>query len=491
MSYVLKAEDLRRIDRPTRGKAGRDADAFLGELQRHLDGSDLIVRLGAASDDQESVISRDPFGEWVTGRYIGDVRLGDRTLRIAPRVGHDVVEGWLATVMNLVALPESSTGEHSDVFVARLLAILWCRAIEGASRHGPPSFRAERSYEGLHVRGALDVRGTAALRARGSAHLRSTARFRDLQNDVARTLVAADRTLGQHLRGVPWRTRTTEALNAQLVAAVGARPRLPSLRDLGRHRYTPITRPYRDAAMLSHRIASQLGTAFQADAGSCDGLLLDVAELWELFLLQATRDAFPDDVVEHGTPEGEDEQRTYLLSSPQQRRGLGRLKPDIVVRRTDGSIRAVLDAKYKSLAFRRPDRSDGVDRADLYQLASYLSRYDPSGDAVGALLYPDALRSEGQAPARAQEGSPWSVEDRWAVHFATVPVTREAARDRIRQLLASLQGELIGRNRSHSEIGSELQRPPNWTFTEHLLDDLEVDFQSADRCVVRRETNHE
>lgn len=437
MSYVLPAEDLRRIGLPSKSKPASTATAFLKDLQRHLDDSDLVVRLGAASDDEEPVISRNPVGDWVTGRYIGDVRLGDRTLRIAPRVGEDVVQGWLATVTNLVALPESSTGEQSDVFVARLLAILWCRAIERASRHGPPSFRAEHSYEGLHVRGALDVRGTAALRARGSVHLRSTARFRDLNNDVARTLVQAERTLGQHLRGVPWRTRTTEALNAQLVAAVGARPRLPTLRDLGRHRYTPITRPYRDAALLSHRIASQLGTAFQAEAGPCDGLLLDVAELWELFLLQATRDAFPNDVVEHGTPEGDDEERTYLFTNAQQSRGVGRLKPDIVVRRPDGSVRAVLDAKYKPLAFRRPDRLDGVDRADLYQLASYLSRYDRDGHAAGALLYPAALVAEGQAPARAQEGNPWSIEGRWSIYFATVPVTREAAAQRISQLLAS------------------------------------------------------
>jgi 5-methylcytosine-specific restriction enzyme subunit McrC len=187
--------------------------------------------------------------------------------------------------------------------------------------------------------------------------------------------------------------------------------------------------------LLSHRIASQLGTAFQAEAGSCDGLLLDVAELWELFLLQASRDAFPDDLVEHGTPDRENDERTYLLSNPGLTRGIGQLKPDIVVRRPDGSVRAVLDAKYKPLAFRRPDRIDGVDRADLYQLASYLSRYDSGGHSVGALLYPAALVPEGQKPARAQEGSPWSIDGLWTIHFATVPVTRDAAAKHIRWLL--------------------------------------------------------
>lgn len=434
MTFVIRAEDLRPIALAAKPKWRRDAEHdFLVELEEHLESSDLVVRLGAARDDDEPVLSWAPKDGWFSGRYVGEIRLGDRTLRITPRVGEDIIAGWLEAVTNLIAVPDSSASGHSDVFVARLLAILWCRAVDKASRHGPPAFRAERTYEGLHLRGALDIRGTAALLSRGSVHLRSTARFRDMDNDVARTLVLAERTLTQHLGTNDWRTRGIRDLSAQLVPAVGARPRLPTVRVLERQRYTPITRPYRDVALFSHRIASQLGTAVQAEAGTCEGLLLDVAELWELFLLRAVRGAFPDHIVEHGTPEGETE-RTYLLTNPDQPQGIGRLKPDILISRPDGSVCAVIDAKYKPLAFRRPDRLDGVDRADLYQLTSYLSRFGTDDDTIGALLYPDALLEPHHTTARAQ-GVRWSIDDRWAVHFETVPVTLDAAIARLPQLL--------------------------------------------------------
>jgi 5-methylcytosine-specific restriction enzyme subunit McrC len=435
MSLLVDATDLSAIKYPAKVTQAKRVGRFLTDLQHHLTTSNHVVRLGSAREDDEPVISRDPWGQWRTGRYIGDIRLGDQTLRIRPRLGPKTITEWLGAVTNIVATPESSDADSSSVFVAELLALLWCRAVDQAARHGPPAFRADRVYEGLYVRGALDVRGTAALRARGSVHLRSTARFRELDNDVARTLVAAERVLTRHIGHDRWRTPRVRDLSAQLVPAVGARPALPQLRSLQRQRYTPITRPYRQAALVSHQIASQTGLSFQADAGPCDGLLLDVAELWELFLLAATRDAFPDATVEHGTADMDDE-KTYLLSSPSQRRGMGRLKPDIVVRSRDGELLAVIDAKYKRLAYRKPDRPDGVDRADLYQLTSYLCRYDPEGNAIGALLYPEGLQDPDHVTARAQAHGPWSIEGRWRIVFETVPVAREQATQAITDVVA-------------------------------------------------------
>jgi len=51
------------------------------------------------------------------------------------------------------------------------------------------------------------------------------------------------------------------------------------------------------------------------------------------------------------------------------------------------AAKLVADAKYTLLAD-SADRPTGVDRGDLYQLISYLSRYAPAGDAVGTLIYP-------------------------------------------------------------------------------------------------------
>src|SRR5256885_7046226 len=64
--------------------------------------------------------------------------------------------------------------------------------------------------------------------------------------------------------------------------------------------------------------------------------------------------------------------RSLLHSATRPDVGLGRMLPDILVADDSGAV-AVLDAKYKPLAW-APDRPDGVDRGDRYQLVSYVDR---------------------------------------------------------------------------------------------------------------------
>jgi len=92
-------------------------------------------------------------------------------------------------------------------------------------------------------------------------------------------------------------------------------------------RSTPITRSFKRVADLSWRIARQEGFTAEARPGYVKGILIDVAELWELFLLEAVRRAFPDYGVEHA---GEVKAPTFALTNADQA-GMGRLKPDILV----------------------------------------------------------------------------------------------------------------------------------------------------------------
>ena len=128
--------------------------------------------------------------------------------------------------------------------------------------------------------------------------------------------------------------------------------------------------------------------------------------------------------IEHGTTLG---RRDYLLRSKQGDRGMGRLKPDVLVMRGDRAI-AVIDAKYKRLAF-SPQRPNGVDTADLDQLAAYASRYEP--EHVAALVYP---HDSGAEAARAEALSPWRAGDETFV-FRRLPTDAAACREEIAQLI--------------------------------------------------------
>ena len=343
-----------------------------------------------------------------------------------------MIAGWLDGALNLVAVPENAERQPTESFIALLLAAVWSRGLDQASRHGPPVFRRDHRHEGIYVRGRLDVHETARRRGRGSPHVASVIRYRDLDNDVSRTLVAAERVLHQAIGHRRWHTARVDEVLPQLLEAVGARPRLPPQRALARIRYTPITRGFKQLAELSLGIARQEGFGAQSESGEAEGLLLDVAELWELFLLHCARQAATGTTVEHGTTNGDrihplvpwDDARTRAV-------GLGRLKPDIIVSDSDRIV--VIDAKYKHLRNSRPERPDGVDRADLYQLATYLGRLDPDGQGAGMLLYPvDPDQSE---LSRAEEHGPWRTESGSKVRFERVPVAEEAATEKLSLLL--------------------------------------------------------
>lgn len=428
MRSLIVGRDLSPLDPAPMGEERQ----WLSDLQEHIRASEHVIRLGdpAGDDEHDLVVYCDPAGRWQAGRYIGEIRFKGRTLRIEPRLGMPAIEKLLASATNLVSLPASGTAKPNEAFIARLMAALWCRSFDSAARHGPPSFRRQMTFEGPYVRGQLDARGTVRLRATGSPHVASVLRSRDLDNDVTRALVCAARVLTNQIGDDRWQTRRAREIVPLMRGAVGARPGLPTENDLRRVRYTPITQPYKELAALSWRIARLEGFAAVDAEGAADGLLLDVAELWELHVLRCVRLAAAGLTVLHGTTETA---KVHLLRSRDHHgRGLGRLLPDVLVSNEDGMVRAVIDAKYKRLV-ESAERPTGVDRGDLYQLTSYLSRYAPTGDATGALVYPVA--ADAQMQAVAERLGPWSSEVGHEVSFMRLALDDDVARAQLRELL--------------------------------------------------------
>lgn len=380
-------------------------------------------------DEWLPLIERRHDGGWWGGRFIGSMTVEGRRLTVRPRLGIDVVEAWLDQAFGLVAPPASARHAESKTFIVRLLARLWCRAVDSATRHGLPLLRLPRSHEGLFVRGRLDTRQTIRLLAEGQPRVASVTFDRSLDHPVTRALVRAERALSERLTDTAeWRTERVRQVLPYLRAAVGSRPKLPTAFELSRVRYTPITLPFKQAALLSYRIASKLGYIATDEPGNAEGILLDVAELWELFVLNCARRAVPAAFrIEHGTTMG---RHDYLLRSAEGNRGMGRLKPDVLVLREE--VTAVIDAKYKRLASSR-ERPSGVDPADLYQLAAYARQYEP--EHVAALVYPYDRDTE---PAHAEALGPWHGAAT-AFEFRRLATTSAACRDQLASLLGLSQ----------------------------------------------------
>lgn len=398
-------------------------EAWLPRLSRATRGGELILRLEEGRED-EPVVMCDPDGSWRAGRYVGSLSFEGRRLDILPRFGEETLRSWIAGAFNLALADTPGRPGSDESFVARLLAAVWTRAFVSAARHGPPSLRSDVRDVGLTVRGKIDLPASVALRAAGRPGVASIRRERSLDHAVTAAIVAAWAELSKALgRGGDWLPDRLAEIIPRMTAAVGSRPRIPSLAEIDAVRLTPITAGFRPLAELSARIASGRGLSpLSSEDGTCRGVLLDVAELWELFVLGALRGAWPDLDVLHGTRELG---AALPLLRNAEGRGLGTMRPDAVARNRSGVV-FVADAKYKRL---HPTAwNPAPQREDLYQMAAYVGRWG----AEGLLIYPEDPGTPGEPPAAS--GSPWFLGGGQAISFVSLPARLDEARARLADL---------------------------------------------------------
>lgn len=426
----MRAEDCRPLDpQPDPEQAG-----WLRQVAQVVTASDLVVPLGGRRrDDDEPVVYCDWDGTWWAGRYIGTVTYRGRTLTIEPRFGLSTLRHWL-TDLNTVLLPPASGQQHIDEsFIVQLIAFVWADRLAKAARHGLPSLRQQSTHHGPTIRGRLDVPSTLRLRASqplsaGSVEFRKT-----LAHQASAVIVAAHNVLTNALLGARWEPRRVTEVMAALRAAVGSRPRLPTANELAKVRYTPITAGFAPVADLSFAIARHRGLLADVNAaGRTTGVLLDVAELWERYVVNVTRSALPDHKVVHATQDPA--LQRHLLTSTATGRTMGRLIPDILVHASDRRD-GVIDAKYKDL---NPTQKNpaGPQNTDLYQMTAYLGRFTPDRYGWGILAYPYDPRAP-QTP-RAEELSPWILADGRLMFFVGLPHDHATATERLQAVLRSL-----------------------------------------------------
>ena len=370
---------------------------------------DCVVPISGDRDDDEPIVYCSWDGTWWAGRYVGSLSFEGRSLVIEPRFGLATLRNWLFEATSVVLTESPGRLRQDESFIAQLLASVWAHGFVEAARHGLPALRRDVATKGPTIRGRLDVAASIRLIASAGREVVSVRSERSLDHAASDAIIAAYGVLRRWL-GVPdeqWMPARAKELIPHLMAVTGPRPRVPTKAELDRIRYTPITAGFAPIAELSRQIANRRGLAGDVDAsGETKGVLLDVAELWEMYVLSVLRKAATPLSVKHGTRERDASKK--LLWSDVNGQGLGTLIPDaILYARND--VQGVADAKYKSL-HPSANAPNGPQREDLYQMAAYLGRFAPlDGKAAwGLLAYPDDPSRPTVTPA--EQYSPWSLD---------------------------------------------------------------------------------
>ena len=276
-----------------------------------------------------------------------------------------------------------------------------------AAKHGLPFRRVETVHFGPALRGRLLPRETALMRAVGDNRLASVTRTRIVDPVIGGIVLGAFERLraalgsrGEKNYWLPERGRTAVE---DLQAALGSRVGITTAEN---HivRYSPITENYRPAIDLSLSIlARRPRMASSAGEGKAFGVLLDIAEIWELYVAKLLQVGLPGLRVIH-TGRATERIRTLLITEGDE---FGSLRPDIVISDHQGRCRAIADAKYKTTRISALNRT-GVVTDDVYQLTAYLAGFgDPASRLDGFLIYP--ADPEGQVARRLAPKNPWRV----------------------------------------------------------------------------------
>lgn len=405
------------VPQPTAAEAN-----WLRRLATNVRAMDLVVPISGERDEDEPIAYCAWDGTWWAGRYVGSISFEGHSLTIEPRFGLSALRNWLFEARSVVLTEAPGKLREDESFIAQLLASVWAHGFVEAARHGLPALRRELATKGATVRGRLDVPASLRMIATGGGQAVSVRSERSLDHAASDAIVAAyvvfRRWLGLGVPDEKWLPTRAKELLPHLMAVTGARPRVPTKAELDRIRYTPITASFAPIAELSRQIANRKGLAADIDAsGETKGVLLDVAELWELYVLSVLRKAVSPLTVTHGTRDKSATQK--LLHSNVSGQGLGTLIPDAILL-SGSAIKGVVDAKYKSL---HPSASspNGPQRDDLYQMTAYLGRFQaPAGLMTwGILAYP--FDPSNPDTPHAEQNSPWSLDGGKKIVFATLP----------------------------------------------------------------------
>lgn len=428
------------VPQPTASEA-----AWLRRLTTAICATELVIPMSGSRDEDEPVVYCSWDGTWWAGRYVGSLFFEGHSLTIKPRLGLATLQNWLFEATSVKLTDVSGKLRENEFFIAQLLASVWAHGFIEAARHGLPALRRNIATKGQVIRGRLDVAASLRLIGAGGDQLISIRSERSLDHAASDAIVAAYEALRCWL-SVPdekWLPDRARELLRHLTSVTGARPRVPTKAELDRIRYTPITAGFAPIAELSRQIANRRGLAADSNTNrETKGALLDVAELWEMYVLSILRKAAAPLTVIHGTRDKSTNKK--LLHSDLTGQGLGTLIPDAILL-SGSDIKGVVDAKYKSLhpSSRSPN---GPQRDDLYQMTAYLGRFQaPAGMTTwGLLAYPfDPCKPDMPVVER---NSPWSSEDGKKIDFATLPHEPADAVAKLRALVAQVTTPTVDRH---------------------------------------------
>ena len=315
--------------------------------------------------------------QFYSSHYIGRYSHEGYAIIINPRFGN--IFNYLVSYASNIYIPygESEISFNSQNNSYWLIALLWKAMLNRALTTGqiPKEYitvtKNQKNYHG---------RLTIAKHIR--ANLCDATRFY-----CSYKKLSMDNTINRVIRSIYiiLKSKGLSSLVAEFEAydkylcSMGVGAEVVDVHEIDDIRYTRLSAPYKPVMELSRTILANHKAESSNDksVNSDVSYFIDIAELWEMYLLKLLQNNLPSDYYVYSPNTGFGDS---LLEG-----GMREIRPDIIIEK-NGRVLMIIDAKYKDYSQFGKSALFGVNREDLYQMTTYLHHYGKEDQSIIGLF---------------------------------------------------------------------------------------------------------
>ncbi|RYG20770.1 MAG: hypothetical protein EOO07_04295, partial [Chitinophagaceae bacterium] len=253
-------------------------------------------------DDAEALLNYNfKRKQWETGRYVGDLfftaNKKEYHFRIEPRFGNVFLLNLFEEAFN-IKIPKSQSefkkSFSSDLWIKRLISFIWVQKLAKANKHGLPYKQNKLVHYGATIKGRLNI-SKSKISLFTSGNVVSETTIKELDTTVSQILKKAHQTLETYYHFRAFKTIPQHAAEAiQILKTLPKQYSVINKSSFHRISYKDIYASYRDVVNLSWLIINNRLLSVRSqnrDTKKGFSVFLDIAELWELYLLNILKRA--------------------------------------------------------------------------------------------------------------------------------------------------------------------------------------------------------
>lgn len=367
----------------------KNEQAKAGVLQSFIESQQLNIcyLTKIKNTDEDSKLAEFDYlnKRWNAGRFIGEAFFYHESqsykITIKPRFGENVLLRMLEEIFNIRITKSASIHSNKDDwqhYIKRIIAFIWIQKLANANLHGLPKTHISKEYKGQSIKGRISVKKSIKPYFT-SGEVVSIYREKQIDETIAQILLQAYQIIRSDFgagKGLNFPDAAQDAIN-QINASFKYK-KLITESDYKNIKYKEIYLSWKPIIDFSWDIIKRKQLSIKQEKSKNGyGFFLDMAEIWEQYLRSLLKKNLQP-LGWHLKNQNLIAYNGYFFKR--------NLIPDLIFEKENEVM--VWDAKYKRMT---ADYRD-VDRADFFQIHTYLLTQVNKRVKVGGLLYPLSMK---------------------------------------------------------------------------------------------------